>query len=522
MSVATLQPPVPSSTDGQNSEHELSASERRVARESPADFAALTSKGKWEWASHLDVLNQHLADVADGHIKRLLITMPPRHGKSEFASKVFPAWYLLTHPDKRVILASYAAEFAATWGRKARTLLKDFGLRFFDVSLRMDSKAADAWEISGHDGGMQTCGVGGPLTGKGADILIIDDPVKNAEEANSEIMREKTWDWYKSTAYTRLEPGGAIILIQTRWHEDDLAGRILAHAKETGEEWVVLNLPAIAEPGDLLGRQPGEPLWPERYGCDDFTRIQKTVGSYWFSALYQQRPVPPEGGMFKKAWFRYYTVDNDFYRLGSGGGLIRASHCRRFGTMDLAFSIKKTADYTVLIAWAVTPRADLLMLDMVRARMDAPEFFTSIMERMFVDHKLDYLGVEKVMGTSLATHGIRMQGKAVRLLIADTDKITRSIPAQVRMEAGQIYIPLNHPERETIEHELMSFPFGAHDDIVDCFSYAAADVQRFGSPTREGLGDLKDEADRLIEEEKRKADDKAAQENPDDPRWWNE
>lgn len=450
--------------------------------------------------------------------------MPPRHGKSEFASKTFPAWFLANWPDKRVIVASYAAEFAASWGRKARTLLQDHGLRFFDVSLRHDSKAADAWDIEGHSGGMQTCGVGGPLTGKGADVLIIDDPVKNAEEANSEVYRQKTWEWYISTAYTRLEPGGAVILIQTRWHEDDLAGRILAHAKETGEEWTVINLPALAEPNDELGRSEGEPLWPERYDAAALEGIRKTVGSYFFSALYQQRPVPPEGGLFKKSWFRYYSSDNDVYRLGAGGGIVQAKHCRRFGTMDIAYSLKKTADYTVLCSWAVTPASDLLLLDMMRARIDAPDF-VRVIKKNYGDFRLDYIGIEKMLGTSLITHGVRMEGLTVRLLIADTDKITRSIPAQIRMESGQIYIPQHHPERDVIEHELMSFPFGAHDDIVDCFSYAAADVQRFGSPGKpreEKDAELKELAVKEKQEafEAAQARDAAAQANIDLDRWF--
>ena len=448
--------------------------------------------------------------------------MPPRHGKSEFASNRFPAWYLAKYPDKRVILASYAAEFAATWGRKARTLLNEYGLRFFDAALRHDSKAADAWNIEGHEGGMQTCGVGGPLTGKGADILIIDDPVKNAEEANSEVYRQKTWDWYISTAYTRLEPGGSVILIQTRWHEDDLAGRILNHAKETGEEWTIVNLPALAEPGDALGREPGDPLWPERYDRAELDAIHKTVGSYFFSALYQQRPVPPEGGLFKKSWFRYYTADGDHYRLGSGGGLVRSDHCRRFGTMDIAYSLKKTADFTVLCVWAVTRNADLLLIDMMRSRLEAPDF-ARVIKSAYADHDLDYIGIEEMLGTSLITYGIRMDGLTVRKLRADKDKITRSIPAQIRMESGQIYIPLHHPERETIEHELMSFPFGAHDDIVDCFSYAAADVQRFGKP---GKPQEHQDAERIAEAaadlERRKALDVARQSDYNNDDWFNQ
>ena len=194
------------------------------AQQSPAHFATLASLGRWRIADHLGLLNRKLLDVAEGRINRLLITMPPRHGKSEFASKYFPAWFLGRYPEKRVILASYEADFASQWGRKVRDLLEHHGSRLFGVMVRHDSKAADRWELADHGGGMQTAGVGGAITGKGADLLIIDDPVKNAEQANSDVYREKTWEWYTSTAYTRLEPGGAVILIQTRWHEDDQIG----------------------------------------------------------------------------------------------------------------------------------------------------------------------------------------------------------------------------------------------------------------------------------------------------------
>lgn len=471
-------------------------------------------------APHLQLLNQKLLDVASGKIDRLLITMPPRHGKSEFASKYFPAWFIGCNPNKRVILASYGADFASQWGAKVRDLVETHGPRLFGVGTKHNSNAADRWEIEGHDGGMQTCGVGGPLTGKGADILIIDDPVKNAEEANSEVYRQKTWEWYTSTAYTRLEPGGALILIQTRWHEDDLAGRVLAHAKESGDRWGIVNLPAIAEHGDAIGRTVGEALWPDRYDSDELARIKKAIGSYQFSALYQQSPVPPEGGLFQKSWFRYYTQDHDIYRLGNGGGLVKVDHCRRFGTMDLAFSLKKEADYTVICGWAVTPKCDLLLLDMVRARMDAPQFAPTV-KRMVNELNLSYIGIEKMLGTSLIAHSVRQEGIAVRMLIADTDKISRSSPAQVRMESGQIYMPLKHPDREVIEHELMTFPRGTHDDIVDCLSYAAADVQRFGGPgRRDDELEAEEKADAQADLEQRKQADLDAQKDPFDERWW--
>lgn len=491
---------------------------RRVAQSSPAHLAALVSREEWQWAKHLTLLDRKVMDAIEGPTKRLLVTMPPRHGKSEFASKWLPTWYLGRWPDRRVILASYGASFAASWGRKTRDLLSEHGPRLYGIDLRRDNKAADEWLIEGYRGGMQTCGVGGPLTGKGADLLIIDDPVKNAEEANSEVYREKTWDWYTSTAYTRLEPGGAVILIQTRWHEDDLAGRILAKAAETGESWSVVNLPALAGDGDQLGRSPGEPLWPERYGRSDLDGIRRTIGSYQFSALYQQSPVPPEGGLFKRSWFRYYRRDGEHFRLEDR--VVRADRCRRFGTMDLAFSLKKEADYTVICAWAVTRQNDLILLDIHRERMEGPSLVPAA-RKMVERHNLDYIGIEKVQGQVLVIGEAIRAGLTVRPLIPDVDKITRSIPAQVRMEGGQIYLPTGHPELETIEHELLTFPRGTHDDIVDNFAYAAAEVQRFG-PAGASQDELDEEeqAELAAEQERRRELDRLAQEDPESERWW--
>lgn len=215
--------------------------------------------------------------------RRLLVTMPPRHGKSEFLSLYFPTWYLGVWPDRRVMLASYEASFAESWGRKSRDMMREVGCEVFGVRVRESPSAASHWEIEGREGGMSTAGVGGPLTGKGADLLIIDDPIKNAEEANSPTIREKIWDWYRSTAYTRLEPDGVVIVIQTRWHEDDLAGRVLRDADEGGEPWRVVNMPAIDE--------AGRPLWPERFPIDKLRRIERTLSPYFWSALYQQKPI---------------------------------------------------------------------------------------------------------------------------------------------------------------------------------------------------------------------------------------
>lgn len=492
--------------------------ERAIARSSPADLAALVTRGRWEWADHLDLLNDAMVAASTGESRRLLISMPPRHGKSVFASMWAPTWFLGRFPDRRVILASYEADFAAQWGRKVRDLLEEHGDRLFGVTIRADSKAADRWEIAGHGGGMQTCGVGGPLTGKGADWLIIDDPVKNAEQANSETYRQKAWDWYTSTAFTRLEPGGVVILIMTRWHEDDLAGRILANAKESGEPWRILDLPAIATDGDALGRPAGAPLWADRYDLDALNRIQATIGSYQFSALYQQSPVPPEGGLFKRSWFGYWRPEPGGYRLGRQGQsrFVRSDRCRRFGTMDLAFSLKKEADFTVLCAWAVTPARDLILLDLIRERMEGPALVPAA--KGLVDRwGLDYIGIEKILGQALVVAQAREEGLTVRQLIPDADKVTRSIPAQVRMEAGQIYLPEGHPLLDEIEKELLTFPRGAHDDIVDNFGYAATEVQRFGPPAE--TDEAREERETTLDRES-EALTHAARANPWSNEFW--
>ena len=209
----------------------------------------------------------------------LIVEMPPRSGKSEHVSKYGTAWYAGTFPEKRVILTSYESTFAEKWGRDARNLLDEFGPRLFGVRVAQDSSAASRWGIQGHTGGMVAVGMGGALTGRGGDLIVIDDPLKNWEEAQSATNREKQWDWYRSTLRTRLEPAGSIILIMTRWHEEDLAGKLLAQSAEDSEadQWEAIRLPALAEPDpdkevvdwdewrDRLGRRRGQALWPARF-----------------------------------------------------------------------------------------------------------------------------------------------------------------------------------------------------------------------------------------------------------------
>lgn len=238
------------------------------------------------------MLDRKLTDTISRPDGRLIVQMPPRHGKSELISRYFPAWYLGTFPDRQVMLASYQAHQAAKYGRFARNIMAEHGSKYFGVTVAPDSSAADNWRIEGREGGMVTAGIGGPLTGKGADVLIIDDPIKNSKDAVSEVMRDTAWEWWQSTAFTRVEPGGSIIIVQTRWHNDDLAGMVQREQAEEG--WDVVSLPAIAEEDDQLGRLPGEALWPERWSIERLLKKQSGQSPYWWNCLFQQRPSQHE------------------------------------------------------------------------------------------------------------------------------------------------------------------------------------------------------------------------------------
>lgn len=268
---------------------------------SPAAFAVRCSEGRWTPAPHLRLQNRLAVQLAGRHINRLVVTTPPRHGKSEFWSHWFPAWWLSVWPQQRVILTSYEAGFAETWGRAVRNTLDDAAARDLipdDARLAGDSTSASRWNTRA-GGGMVTAGAGGAITGRGANAFVIDDPYKNRADADSKLIRRRIWNWWESTARTRLEPGGIVVLVLTRWHEDDIGGRFIQ------DGWPVLRLPAIADHlgadgqptgEDPIGRDIGAALWPDRYDETDMAGIRADVGDYVWSALFQGLPTPAEGG----------------------------------------------------------------------------------------------------------------------------------------------------------------------------------------------------------------------------------
>lgn len=469
----------------------FSATDRQLASASPAAFAHVTSRGQWVPYDHLLKLDEALLRVANGQTKRLIVTMPPRHGKSELTSKYFPAWYLGRHPDRQVMLASYEAGFAATWGGKARNLLEEYGPNIFGVEVSDRTSAKDRWEIDAHDGVMVTAGVGGALTGMGAHVLIIDDPVKNDRDAKSETMRERAWDWWRSTARTRLmpesptAPAGAVIVVQTRWHEDDLSGRMLAHSAEDGDLWEHLDLPALAVEDDAMGRAPGDALCPELFSVQSLQATAKAIGRYWFAAMYMQKPVPAEGMLFKDHHFRYWapaeTADGQtrviLHEPDGTQRPIDTHRLTKFQVVDTAASEKKTADFTVVTTFGRTPDGEIVILDLQRRQfevLDVPGFI----DREHQKHGRPPLWVENFGHGFGVVKALRRKGVAVHGADPIGDKVMRAMDAVARYEAGEIYHPRVAPFLDDLEAELKAFPNGKNDDMVDTVAYAARVLEK--------------------------------------------
>jgi hypothetical protein len=291
---------------------QLAAVEREMAMDrSPGALAAVLTHGKEMQARHLDIIDRIYQRIAAGERIRAMVTMPPRAGKSRRTSRWGPTWYLRRQPDHRFMLASYAAHLADDHGRWIRNTITEHAPTL-GIELKYGSQAANRFDIDGHEGGMVTAGVGGPLTGRGAHVACVDDPFKGSEDAGSPTQRDRVWDWWQSVLLTRLEPQGSVLLVNTRWDDDDLSGRLL---KEEPEDWIVIDLPAIAlTDDDPLGRQPGQALWPERYNEDDYARIRKSVGERVWWALYQQQPRPLEGGVWQWSWITANRISAAAFR----------------------------------------------------------------------------------------------------------------------------------------------------------------------------------------------------------------
>lgn len=405
---------------------------------------------RYHAAPHHRLIASKLEAVERGEIKRLIISMPPRHGKSMLASEFFPAWFLGRNPDKYVIAASYAQELSDDFGRKVRNQLQDgtFKAIFGGAPMSDDSTSSKRFNLSG-GGAYFAVGVGGSITGRGAHLLIIDDPVKNREEAESETYRRKAWDWYTSTAYTRLMPDGAIVVIMTRWHEADLVGKIL---EEHGHEgWEVLELPAIDEQGNAL--------WKEQYPIEVLENIRQTIGARDWSALYQQRPAPETGDYFKAEWVRWY------------GAL--PNHLAFYGASDYAVT-SKGGDYTCHLVGGVDPAGNLYLADHWCGQEDSLVWVNVLVD--LIKHYKPIAWAEETGQIRSALDPLitkRQREEAAwchrEVFATRGDKAVRAQTIRGRMAQGMVYFPKKALWVDKFISELFSFPAGKHDDQVDAF-----------------------------------------------------
>lgn len=419
-------------------------------------------------AAHLELIDNALMSAMkyvetqgkEGHGFHIF-EMPPRHGKTVSISRLFPPYGIGTHPDWRFIMASYGATLAYKNSRAARNFMLSprYAEMFPGVELASDSKSTDAWNVAHREGGLDAMGVGGGATGKGGQFIIVDDPVKSRAEAESEVYREKIWDWFTDDIYSRREPGGAIVVVMTRWHQDDLVGRLLL---QDPDKWQRVRLPALAEENDLLGRKVGEALWPERFPEPVLRDTERMMGAYSWSALYQQNPVPAEGGLFKRAKFNIINIEPADIEF-----VIRY--------WDLALSEKTSADHTVGIKMGITKQRRPVVLDVERFQVDWDDVPDRIERVTLADGRDVRVGIEATFFHTQAVKKLLQRPKLHHFSITgypvDTDKFTRALPFAARVGEGMVDV-MRRNWTESYLDELCGFPLGAHDDQVDASSGA--------------------------------------------------
>jgi len=424
----------------------------------PSNYGKIYTQNQYQTPLHIQQLEKIVLNtVLFTENGRLIVTMPPRHGKSEYISKYLPAWYLANFPNRRIILTSYEASFAFDWAFKAKEVYKYISI--FENLPKLKIERMNYW-VTEAGGSMTAVGAGGAITGKGADLLIIDDPIKNAEQALSSGQREKLWEWFNAVALTRLEPKGKIIIVQTRWHEDDLAGRLL----KTSDKWTLLKMPAID--GN------GKALWEERFSVEYLEEIKRQIGTYWWNCLYQQEPISQDNRIFKTEYWRYYDTEVE------DGFVIQS--------WDTAFKTSTLNDYSVCTTWAVED-GKYYLLDLYRGKIEFPDLVRQV-KLEFDKYKPRIILIEDAAsGQSLIQQLRRDTALPIKPVKAESDKVVRANLILPLLENGLVYLPSNSIKTRDVVEECASFPLGAHDDIVDSITQALYYLQNI-RPNNNGVG----------------------------------
>lgn len=412
---------------------------------------------------HHRIMADAFERVASGDLKRLIINMPPRHTKSEFASYLLPSWFLGRFPNKKVIQTSHTAELAVGFGRKVRNLVDSEVYKgiFPDLNLQVDSKAAGRWNTS-KGGDYFAIGVGGAVTGKGADLLIIDDPHSEQEAALAAVnpdVYDKVYEWYTSGPRQRLQPGGAIVIVMTRWAQRDLTGQVLkSSAQRGGEEWEVIEFPAIMP--------SGKPLWPEFWSLEELEALREELPNSKWQAQYQQNPVGNESAIVKRDWWKLWEHKDP-------------PKCEYIlQTWDTAFEKHQRADYSAGTTWGVfhldedPDQPNIILLNTYKKRVEFPELKRDVLAE-YKEWEPDGLLIEKKASGAPLIYDLRAMGIPVQEYTPSKgqDKIARLNSVSDIIASGKVWVPQTRWAEELVD-EIAAFPAGEHDDLVDATTLA--------------------------------------------------
>lgn len=441
---------------------------RLAARNNLAQFIEYRDAGI-KPAQHHKLLIEHLEAVERGDIDRLMVCMPPGSAKSTYTSVEFPAWFLGRNPALSVIAASHTQELAERFGRRVRNIVAsgEFS-RVFGFSVADDSSSAGRWDTS-KGGEYFAAGVGGSITGRRADLAVIDDPVKSREDADSERSRQKAWDWYTNDLLTRLKPKARQIVVMTRWHEDDLGGRILDRERE---RWTVLEIAMEALPGDPLGRKVGERLWPEWF-TDDMLAVAKMDVRGW-NALYQQQPAAEDGDYFKREWFGEYDKLPDGLRM--------------YGASDYGVT-DEGGDFTEHGVFGCDPNGNLYVVDWWRGQSSSDVWIESKCDLILRHEPACWFGEAGPIRRAVEPFMLRRMSERkaycrVEWLASIHDKPTRARSFQALASMGKVFFPKHAPWKADVMGQLFRFPAGKHDDAVDVCSLIGRGLQFIGNKQR--------------------------------------
>jgi predicted phage terminase large subunit-like protein len=411
-------------------------------------------------ARHHRALIERLEDVAEGRCDRLMVQMPPGSAKSTYGSVLFPAYFLGRHPGGKIIATAHTASLAAHFGRQVRRVIVEYG-DVLGLELDKDRRAANEFLLQDR-GAYFAAGVRGPITGRRADLILIDDPIKSWAEAESPVFRDALYDWYRAELTARLRPGGRIVFIMTRWHDDDLAGRLARGDRD----WTMLRLPALAEEDDPLGRQVGEPLWPEWQDAEAIEGIRREIGDRSFAAMYQQNPRPPESLLF------------DVKKIGI---LAEATATlRTVRAWDLAATVPvagRDPDYTVGVKLGMTAADEIVVLDVRRIRGNAGEVENLIVRSAEMDGRETVVGLPQDPGQAGAAQIVYLKRRLEPFKVVATPetgaKAVRAMPAAAQIDRGAVKL-IAAPWNDSFLRELEAFPDARKDDQVDAFSRAVS------------------------------------------------